>query len=89
MARLKRYPVSVPSGTPVTNVGLRFDVNGKHQDAQGRYVHHCHRVTIFAQPEVEQFVKVRSYGNESISIESELLLDICEKRADLVWVRIV
>jgi len=32
---------------------------------------------------------VRSYGNESISIESELLLDICEKRADLVWVRIV
>ena len=31
-------------------------------------------------------MKVRSYGNENVAIESELLLDIGKNRADLVWV---
>jgi hypothetical protein len=77
---LKLYPVSVPSGTPVTNVGLTFRREISLRDAGGGdNAHHGHRMAIFAQSDVEQFVKVRSDGDQRILIESELLLYISKK----------
>ena len=46
---------------------------------------YVHLMAILAQREVEYLVKVRSYGNENIYIESELLLYVCKKGFDLVW----
>ena len=45
---------------------------------------YVHLMAILAQPEVEYLVKVRSYGNENIYIESELLHYVCKKGFDLV-----
>jgi hypothetical protein len=90
------YPVSVPSGTPVTNVGLeKFkgedDIDHKIPEGlkeTGR-VHHSHLVTIIAQSEVEEIVKMGRDGNEHMLVERELLLDVGKQRVDLGRVCVV
>ena len=72
------YPVSVPFGTPVTNVGLHTSNEYMHSKADKTGVHHSHRLVIFAQPELKIFQELGGDAHEIILAQAELLFNLFE-----------
>lgn len=79
MERLETHPVSEPSGTPVTNVGLQsLSRECMSRTRANAYVHHCHRVVVLSEAEREVLEELGGDAHEILLRQAKLVLDLVE-----------
>ena len=74
---IKSYPSSVPSGTPVTKVGLYLCEDGPRQISG--HIHHRHSVSIVFKTEFELMQKVLGEVDKLVAAKLKLSIDVVVK----------